>query len=203
MQATEAGSEIEQEWKRVDRLLAKKDEASSAIAVVEAQKIFVQVLEEVSYGATVDDKIYNAAGLFGNVGKILEAQILYEDIVLEIGYVVKNQEAKAACDAWLSGVMDLLGRDFEPRGTWAKMGNSLNFFWGHHPKFLTGLLLAVLGYVAMVWFFTDMAVGQWLAMVGAGFARFVLDRPALMVGLAAALLISWLASRAFGARRRD
>jgi hypothetical protein len=61
-------------------------------------------------------------------------------------------------------------------------------------------MLLILGYVALVWFFTDMTVGRWLAMVGVGFAHFVLDRPILMGGLVVILVLSWLISRAFWGR---
>jgi len=200
MESTDAGAEIEQEWRLVDRLLSQKSDSASTLALIEAQKIFAQVLDEISYGPTIDEKIRNSAGLFGDFPKVLAAQNLYSQVLTEVGFVVSSRQAKQACDAMLAGLLDLVGRDYEPRGAWPRLLNSLDFFWGHHPRFLVGAVLTVLGFVAVVWFLVDTAVGVWVSQVGVGFARFVIERPIVMGGLALILVIGWILGRPFGRR---
>ena len=48
MDPEDIGPAVEQDWKRVEALLAKGDEASGALAVVEANKVFCWVLDLVS-----------------------------------------------------------------------------------------------------------------------------------------------------------
>ena len=48
---------VESEWKRVEQLLDSKEESAWALAVVESFKIFHQVLDEVSFGKTAEEKI--------------------------------------------------------------------------------------------------------------------------------------------------
>lgn len=202
VQPTEAGPEIEREWRRIDKLLAEKSDAACALALIEAQKVFVQVLDVVSYGPTVDEKIHNAESLFGSLGSVLAAQNLYTQVVAEIGFEPKAAQTKKATEAILAAIIDLVGRDYEPKGAWPRMLNGLNFFWGHHPQFLMGLILSVLGFVAIVWFLADTMVGHFLNRMGVGFARFVIERPWLMITLVVILGISWIGHWVFVRRRR-
>lgn len=202
VQASEAGPEIEREWRRIDKLLSQKSDTASALALIEAQKVFVQVLDIVSYGPTVDEKIHNAESLFGHLGNVLVAQDLYTKVVAEIGFEAKASETKKATEDLLAAIMDLVGRDYEPKGAWPRMLNGLNFFWGHHPQFLTGITLTVLGFVAIVWFLADTTMGHWINRVGVGFARFIIERPWLMGGLVVILAIGWIGRWVFARRRR-
>ena len=134
MDHSEIGEEIERQWARVNKFLAQKTEGANIAAILEAQKVFVQVLEVASYGPTIDDKIRNAGGLFADEGSVLAAQAQYDRVISEVGYLPSSKEAKQVCDALMKGILNLIGRDFEPRSLTARMVNGLNYFWGHHPK---------------------------------------------------------------------
>ena len=194
--------EIESEWKQVDQLLVQKNEASWILAVVEAHKIFRQVVKEVSFGETVDDQIHNAGELFKNMSALLTAHEMYQKITSEVRYKVKRAEAKKAVDALLQAVLDMVGRDFEPRGFWHRLVNSTNFFWGHHPRILAGFLAGLLIFVVLVWFLSDTLAGQWIVGLVVGFAKFVLSQTVLVVLLLAALLLAVILSFAYLERRR-
>lgn len=202
VQAAEAGPEIEREWQRIEKLLAQKNDAASALALVEAQKIFIQVLDIVSYGPTVDDKIRNAESLFGDLRGVLMAQELYTKVVAEVGFEAKASQTKKATEDLLAAIIDLVGRDYEPKGLGYRVLNSLNFFWSHHPQFVTGVALTLLGFVAIVWFLADTLVGHWLTRMGVGFSRFMIERSWLMVALVVVLALGWLARWFFTRHRR-
>ena len=194
--------EVESEWKQVDQMLAQKNEASWALAVVEAHKIFRQIMGEVSFGETVDDQIHNAGELFKNMSAVLAAHEMYQKITSEVGYKVKRTEAKKAADALLQAVLDMVGRDFEPRGFWHQLANSTNFFWGHHPRTLAGFLAGLLVFVVLVWFLSDTVAGRWAVDLIVGFARFVLSWTVLIVLLLVALLLAVILSFTYLERRR-
>ncbi|MFH0905348.1 MAG: hypothetical protein V1826_01345 [bacterium] len=183
--------EIEEEWRRVEELLAKNgNSALWSMAVIEAHKIFDQVLDEVSFGEAVDEKIHNAGELFKNINALLEADEVYRRIVNEVGYRVKRDEARRMCDALIQAILDMIGRDFETRGFWQRTFNSVNYFWGHHPKLLAGVIAGFLVFVVAVWLLADTVLGRWIVDLVVGFSRFVLSRTALVIGLVAAFVLA-------------
>jgi len=195
--------EIESEWRRVEVLLARQHTSAWAMAVVEAHKIFRQVLDEVSFGETVDEQIHNAGELFKNMHDIVAADEVYRQILDKVGYKLTKQEAKSNTDALLQAVLDMVGRDFEQRSFWQRLSNSLNFFWGHHPRVLIGLLAGLLAFVVAVWFLADTTIGQWIVDLIVGFSRFVLSWTVLVVLLLVALLIAVALSFVYLEKRRN
>lgn len=198
----EPNLEIENEWRRIDKLLSQKGEASWSMAVVEAHKTFRQVLGEVSFGETVDEQIHNASELFKNMAGVLAAHKTYGQIINGVGYRLIQKDAKKSTDALLQAVLDMIGRDFESKGFWHRISNSLNFFWGHHPRSLIGLLAGLLIFVVVVWFLADTVPGQWVVDLMVGFSRFVLGWTVLIVLLLVVLLIAVILSLVYFERKR-
>jgi len=182
--------EIEDEWKRVDELLGRNNAAAWGMAVVEARKIFRRVLKEISFGESIDDMIHNAGDLFKNLRAILEADQIEQKVINEVGYKITKKEAKKSCDALIQGILDMIGRDFEPKSFWQRTVNNMNFFWGHHPKLLAGILGGLLVFIVAVWFLADTDIGQWITNLIVGFARFVMSWTLLLGLLVATFLIT-------------
>lgn len=194
MESEQIGPAVEADWKRVDNLLGQRDEAAAALAVVEANKIFCWVLDLVSYGATTDAMIHNAEWMLDDLRGVLEARRVYKQIVDEPGAVIGVKQAKHACDAYMAAILDMVGDDEDEPGWAMQILNALNFFWGHHPKFLISILIVLIALVGGVVFLADTGIGHWLVSGMVGFSRFVLASPPLVVGLLAALVVAWLAS---------
>ncbi len=193
---------VEAEWKRVEQLLATKDDASWAMAVVEAAKIFRQVLDEVSFGEGVEERIRNAGELFRDVKALLSAEKVYQHILGHIGHRITKTDASKASSAFLQGILDMIGRDWKERGWFERWTTGLNYFWGTHPRMLIGFLAGILIFVLLVWFLAKVEIGKWLVGLAVGFADFMLASPVLLGGLGLALVISILLGIAFSGRRR-
>lgn len=195
------GEEIEAEWAVVGRLLSKKDPASWAMAVVEAHKIFTQILGEVTYGENFEEMLHNAGSLFRHPERILAAHVVFEHITqTRIGHSVSREDAELATDDMLRGILDMTGRDGEERGMVGRMLSTINFFWMNHPNFLAGLIATVLVVVAVIWFLAETTFGQWIVGIAVGFEQFVIGLPSLLMGLVGALVLAillgyWLAGR--------
>lgn len=199
---TEIGTEVERQWKRVEKYLSLKTDTGNMMGVIEAQKIFEQVLNVMSYGPTVEDKINNAYGLFEDEVGLMATQQVYKKILTGSGYTLGYKEARKTCDALMKAILNMVGQDFEPLGLGERLLNWMNFFWGHHPRFLNSIVLFVLSFVAGVWFLADTVVGQWVVRVGLGFARFVMASPVVMIGLVVIFLIGTVFSHWASGRRR-
>lgn len=192
---------VEAEWKRVEQLLTAKEDTAWAIAVVEAFKIFHQVLDEVSFGETVEERIHNAGELFRDIRGVLAAEKVYQHILGKINHRVTKSDANKACTAFLQAILDMIGRDWERRGWLDRWLSGLNYFWGTHPRMLAGCLAGVLIFVVLIWFLADTDLGKWLTGLMVGFAHFVLGSPILLIALGAALVISMLLGMTFSGRR--
>lgn len=191
---------VETEWRRVEQLLEGKDDASWGMAVVEAFKIFHQVLDEVSFGGTAEDKIHNAGELFRDVRGVLSAEKVYRHILTEAGHRVKKSDANKSCTAFLQAILDMIGRDWEERSWWDRWTASLNYFWGTHPRLLAGGLALILLAIVITWFFTETDLGTWLLMLWVGFANFILNSPVVLGLIMMAMLVSALLGLAFSDR---
>jgi hypothetical protein len=193
---------VEAEWKRVDKLLESKEDASWSMAALEAFKIFYQVLSEVSFGETTEDKIHNAGELFKDIKAVLSAEKVCRHILEEVGHRVTKTDATKATSALLQGILDMIGRDWQERGWFDRWLTSLNYFWGTHPRLLAGGLATILGLFALTWFGTKTAVGQWLVGLWVGFTEFILGSPYLAGGILVAMVISALLGLTFSGRHR-
>ena len=193
---------IEAEWKRVEQLLTAREDAAWAMAVVEAFKIFHQVLDEVSFGETVEEQIHNAGELFRDVRGVLAAEKMYQHILSKIGHRVTKNDANKASEAFLQAILDMIGRDWENRSRSDQWLSGLNYFWGTHPRMLAGCLAGILIFVVLTWFLADTTLGRWLGGLIVGFAHFVLGSSILLIALGVALVISMLLGMTFFGRRR-
>jgi hypothetical protein len=193
--------DVEGEWKRVEKLLSQKSSPSWSMAVVEAHKIFRQTLKEVSFGDTVDEQIQNASEIFRDMTKILQSHELYQDIVDEVDYQVTQEDAKKATGILLRAILDMTGRDFISQGLWHRMNNSLNFFWGNHPKFLVYVLSGLLAFVAVVWTLDKSPFGKWFTDLSVGFSEFIVDSESLLIGLVVAWFIALILSVVYFRKR--
>lgn len=201
--ATDIGAEVERQWRRVEKYLSLKTDTGNLAGVIEAQKIFEQVLNVMSYGPTVDDKVNNVYGLFEDEVGLMAAQQIYKKVINEPGYGLGSKEARKTCDSLMKAILNMVGQDFEPLGLGERLLNWMNFFWGHHPRFLNTIVLVVLSFVAGIWFLADTVLGQWVVRVGLGFTRFVMASPVIMIGLVVIFLIGTVFSHlAVGRRRR-
>ncbi|MFA5270060.1 MAG: hypothetical protein WC400_00335 [Patescibacteria group bacterium] len=166
---------IEKEWERIERLLAMKHHLAYAMAVIEADKLFREVLGIVSFGETMHEAIQNVSGQLSNLKGVLESHKVYEDIVEVPGFVIDRKTAEQATAVYLQAILDLMGRDFEARGWWQKFINEWVYFGESHPQMLRGLLVGILVFLVGVWFLADTALGQWLVDLAVGFTHFVLS----------------------------
>lgn len=193
---------VETEWQRVDKLLASKEDASWAMAILEAFKVFYQVLSEVSFGETTEDKIQNAGELFKDVRAVLAAEKVCRHILEDVGHRVTKTDAAKATAALLQAILDMIGRDWQERGWWERWMAGLNYFWGTHPKALPVSLTGLLVIILVTWFLTDTEIGRWAAGVVVGFAHFMIDQPILIGALLIAIVISSLLGLTFSSRRK-
>lgn len=187
---------IEKEWDRIARLLAMKSHLAYSMAVIEADKLFREVLGIVSFGETMHEAIQNVANQLSNLKGLLEAHKVYEDIVEVPGFTIDRKVAEQATAVYLQAILDLMGRDYQARSWWQRFVNEWIYFGESHPRLIRGVLVGLLVFLVGVWFLADTAPGQWLVNLAVGFTHFVLSWVwwliLLLVIILGVVAVSWL-----------
>lgn len=187
---------VEKEWVRIERLLSYKNNTAFNMAIVEADKLFREVLGVMSHGETVDEAIQNASDVYSDMKGLLEARKVYEDIIEVPDFWVNKDTAKQVTAIYLQAILDMMGKDYQERGVWQKFWNEIIYFGESHPKLLRDIVVGALIFLIVVWGLTDTAPGQWLVRLIVGLTHFILNWVwwlilILLVVLAIAT-ISWL-----------
>lgn len=187
---------VEKEWVRIERLLSYKHSTAFNMAVVEADKLFREVLGIISYGETVDEAIQNASDMYSDMKGLLEVRKVYEDIIEVPDFWVNKDTAKQVTAIYLQAILDMMGKDYQERGAWQRFWNDMIYFSESHPRLLRNIVVGALIFLVVVWILTDTVPGQWLVRLIIGLTHFILNWVwwlvlILLVVLAIAT-ISWL-----------
>jgi len=187
---------IEKEWDRIEKLLAQKNKSSLNMAVVEADKLFREVLGIISFGDTVNDAIQNSANLFSNMKGLLESRKVYEDIAEVPGFFVDPKTAKEATDIYLKAILDMMGKDYREKSGFHTFINEMAYFSESHPHLLREILLGILIFLVGVWFLAETSWGQVIVNAAVGITQFVLNWVWWLIVILAVIfgivLLSWL-----------
>jgi len=187
---------IEKEWNRIERLLSQSSASAINMSIIEADKLFREVLGIISFGDTVYEAIQNASDMFSNMKGLMEARKVYEDIVEVPGFFVDKKSAKNVTSIYLQAVLDMMGKDYQEKSTWHKFANELIYFGESNPGILRNIFIGILAFLLVVWFLSDTSLGQWLVSLAVGLTHFVLNWVwwliLLIMVILAIALISWL-----------
>lgn len=165
---------VEKEWNRIERLLAQKSSVAYNMAIIEADKLFREVLGIISFGDTVHEAIQNTSDLFSNMKGLLGSRKVYEDIVEVPGFWVDKEIAKQVTAIYLQAILDMMGKDYQERGFWQRLFNELIYFGESHPKLLRNAFIGILIFLVGVWFLADTSLGQLLVNLSVGLTHFIL-----------------------------
>lgn len=187
---------IEKEWNRIERLLSQTSASATNMAVIEADKLFREVLGIVSFGDTVHEAIQNASDMFSNMKGLMDARKVYEDIVEVPGFFVDKKSAKHVTAIYLQAVLDMMGKDYQEKSMWHKFVNELVYFGESNPGILRNIFIGILAFILIVWFLSDTSLGQWFVSLAVGLTHFILNWVWWLILLILVILViavvSWL-----------
>ncbi|MFH1088774.1 MAG: hypothetical protein V1719_02945 [Patescibacteria group bacterium] len=193
---------IEREWDRIEKLLVQKNKSALNMAVIEADKLFREVLGIISFGDTVNEAIQNSSNLFSNLKGLLEVRKVYEDIVEVPGFFVDQKTAKDATAIYLRAILDMMGKDYQPKGALHAIFNALAYFSESRPYLLREIFLGILIFLIGVWFLAETAFGQVIVNAAVGLTHFVLSWVWWLVIILAVIFLIVLLSWLFFERRK-
>ncbi len=187
---------IEKEWDRIEKLLAQKNKAALNMAVIEADKLFREVLGVISFGDTVNEAIQNSANLFSNMRGLMETRKVYEDIVEVPGFFVDAKTAGEATAIYLRAILDMMGKDYQAKSGFQVFINEMTYFGESHPHLIRDIFLGALIFLVGVWFLAETSPGQVVVNAAVGLTQFVLNWVwwliVILAAVFAVVLLSWL-----------
>lgn len=193
---------IEREWDRIEKLLVQKNKSSLNMAIIEADKLFREVLGIISFGDTVNEAIQNSSNLFSNLKGLLEVRKVYEDIVEVPGFFADQKTAKDATAIYLRAILDMMGKDYQPKGALHAIFNELAYFSESRPYLLRQIFIGILIFLVGVWFLSETALGQLVVGAAVGLTQFVLGWVWWLVIILAVIFLIVLLSWLFFERRK-
>jgi len=187
---------IEKEWNRIERLLVQSSASACNMSIIEADKLFREVLGIMSFGDTAHEAIQNASDVFSDMKALLEARKVYEDIVEVPGFFVDKKVAKQVTAIYLQAILDMMGKDYKEKSSWHKFINELAFFGESNPGLIRNIFAGILLFLISVWFLSDTSIGQWLVELAVGLTHFVLNwlwwLVLVLIVVLVVAVISWL-----------
>lgn len=179
-------------WQTVAAELAKGDSAADKIAVIEAEKIFQQVLDEKELpGHNAEDRLRDSARLFTNPDKLRYSRAMYGKIVHKLDFDISGEDAREIIKGYHEAIHDLLRLDLRALPLRERIGLLLRrHFSGLGDK--AKVLLRDLGILSLSAFIlTETARGRALGNALLGINNyFYLKIVPLVFFLAALLLIA-------------
>jgi hypothetical protein len=99
---------IESDWNKIKRRLLTKNEAEFKLSVIEADLLVDDVLRRLNFeGKNLMEKLDKKPDKFSNIDEMKAADRIYQDIVLDPGYSLEYEQAKAVILAFEQGLKDV------------------------------------------------------------------------------------------------
>lgn len=101
-------SEKSLSWEQVEDYVNEKDKGGAAMAVIETEKIFFEVLKKLKLpGKDTDQKVKNAKKLFSNYQSLSLARSVFKKIAYEVGSEIEVADIKEILTAYHEAIRDL------------------------------------------------------------------------------------------------
>lgn len=105
------------DWEAVKAELEKKDESANKMAILEAEKILRQALEDKALpGDDVDDIINDNAAVFSNPDKLHYARAMRLKVVDKPGFDLNQDDTREILKGYHQALLDLEGIDYTKLG---------------------------------------------------------------------------------------
>ncbi len=95
-------------WDQVEDYVNEKDNGGAAMAVIETEKIFSEVLKKLKLpGKDTDQKVKSAKNLFSNYQSLSLSRSVYKKIVFEVGAEIEVADLKEILTSYHEAIRDL------------------------------------------------------------------------------------------------
>lgn len=148
-------------WDRVERELLKKDMSAYKVAVLEAEKIFLAVLEEKGFpGTDVESIIENNAESFANYDKLRYARAMHKKIVTKLGFDISQDDADEIISGYRGAIADLRRINLNESPFFERFSLMLRRKFYGFPQKTKGLVAALIALSLFTFFLTETETGR-------------------------------------------
>ncbi|MFH2105039.1 MAG: hypothetical protein ABII72_02265 [Parcubacteria group bacterium] len=95
-------------WEKVESYVNEKNKGGTAMAIIETEKIFDEVLKRRNFpGKTTDQRVRNARGAFSDYEALQLARDIYKKLALEVSAEIEVIDIKEILSAYHQAIKDL------------------------------------------------------------------------------------------------
>ena len=95
-------------WDRVENYVNEKNKGGAAMAVIETEKIFYEVLKKRNFpGKTTDQRVRTAQHVFGDYQALQLARDVYKKLALEVNAEIEISDLKEILSSYHNAIRDL------------------------------------------------------------------------------------------------
>lgn len=173
------------DWSSVENALEQGGSSGNRMAVIETNKIFNKALEERKFpGDTPEKKIQNVQSIFTNLDKLNYARAIHDKIISELNYEISVDETQELISAYYQAIIDITQLSKGKLNIFTrvkfKISNLFRFKLMRRLKNTTILLIV---FFILVVLLSDTQIGTSIALKFIDFARFVVYKLLLYIGI--------------------
>ena len=148
-------------WDRVESELLKKDMSAYKVAVLEAEKIFLEALKEKDFpGNNIESIVENNAERFTNYDKLRYARAMHQKIVTKPGFDISQDDADEIISGYRGAIADLMRIDLDASPFLEKVSLMLRRNFYGFPQKTKGMIVALALLSILTFFLTETETGR-------------------------------------------
>ena len=161
-------------WEKVEAYVNEKDKGGTAMAVIETEKIFDEVLKRRNFpGKTTDQRIHNARGTFSDFEALQLARDVYKKLALEIDAEISVTDIKEVLSAYHQAIKDLTKIEEKELKTLDKVILFVRHYINAPRKLLKRAALSVVLFFFIIFILDNTSAGRSVVAVLVKVAHFI------------------------------
>ncbi|MBU1178053.1 hypothetical protein KJ903_02435 [Patescibacteria group bacterium] len=150
-------------WEKVEAYVNEKDKGGAAMAVIETEKIFDEVLKRRNFpGKTTDQRIHNARGVFSDYEALQLARDVYKKLSLEVAADIKITDIKEILSAYHQAVKDLTKIEEKELSFFDKIILFFRHYINAPRKLLKRAALGTISFFFIIFILDSTSAGRWV-----------------------------------------
>lgn len=180
-------------WERVDKYLQEKTDTGAALALIETEKIFGQVLHKLGYpGKNTDQKVESAKPFIRNFKDLKLARDVYKKITNEVSAEISSSDVQSILNAYYQTIRDLTSEAKKNRSIWQKLKLYFRYLIPNPKRFAKKLAIWFLGFFFVVFLLDTTSFGRsivkFLVVISHFIFSWILWTVLILIGLAIVIL---------------
>lgn len=161
-------------WERVDKYLQEKTSSGAALALVETEKIFSEVIKKLGYpGKTTNERVQSAKPFIKNFKDLELARSVYRKIIDEVNVEISPEDIQSVLNAYYQVIRDLTQEAKKNKSPWQKLRLRFRYVVPQPKRLAKKLAIWFFGCFFVVFLLDTTSFGRGLVNVLVAISHFI------------------------------